>query len=70
MASCWHRVGGGSWRRTAVDPRHAQLVFEASRTDPLTFLVTGGLLDAVVPLAGYIPARATRIDPTIALRYE
>jgi putative ABC transport system permease protein len=47
------------------------LVFDVSTTDPLTFVVAGGLLAAIGLFASYVPARrATRIDPTVALRCE
>jgi putative ABC transport system permease protein len=47
------------------------LLFETSATDPLTFLASAALFVMVALLASYVPARrATRIDPTAALRAE
>jgi predicted permease len=49
----------------------ASLFFGISAFDPLAFIGTSVLLAAVALFASYIPARrATRIDPTIALKYE
>ncbi|MDX1395402.1 MAG: ABC transporter permease [Gemmatimonadota bacterium] len=47
------------------------LLYGVSPTDPLTLTAIGGLLGAVVVAACVVPAsRATRTDPTEALRHE
>lgn len=47
------------------------LLFQTVPTDPVTFVVTPLVLAGVALLATYIPARrATRLDPTLAIRGE
>jgi ABC-type antimicrobial peptide transport system permease subunit len=45
------------------------MLFGVTANDPLTFLGMPAVLALVAVLAGYLPARrASRIDPSIALR--
>ena len=47
------------------------LLFGVGATDPATIAIAVSALIGVAALAGYLPARkASRIDPTVALRYE
>ncbi len=47
------------------------LLFDVSRTDPVTFLAVPVLLAAVAVAASWIPAsRSSRVSPTIAIRAE
>jgi putative ABC transport system permease protein len=58
----------GAW---AVMRYMQGLLYGVSASDPVTFVAGAIFLLAVAAVASYIPAvRATRIPPTIALRYE
>jgi ABC-type antimicrobial peptide transport system permease subunit len=51
--------------------RLLNIVFDTSRVDFVAYVVVVPMLLAVTMLAAYVPARrASRIEPTRALRYE
>ena len=46
----------------------ADMLFDVSPVDPLTFAAVGGALIAAAAMAAWVPARrATRINPVVAL---
>jgi len=49
----------------------SSMLYKTSATDPIIFSTSAVLFLGVALIASYLPARrATRIDPTDALRYE
>jgi len=64
-------VGLGLCGAVAVTRVLQSFLFEVTPTDTATFAAISVLLATVALLASYIPARwATKVDPTVALRYE
>jgi ABC-type antimicrobial peptide transport system permease subunit len=61
----------GAVASTAVSQVITSLLFHTEPNDPVTFLAVTAVLVLVALFAGFFPAlRATRVDPTIALRSE
>ncbi len=49
----------------------SKTLFGLSALDPITTLIAVGVITLAAVAASYLPAwRASRIDPTVALRYE
>ena len=64
-------IGVGMAAAAAATRALSSLLYEVSRTDPLTFGSVIVFLVVVAMLASYLPARrASRIDPMVALRNE
>ena len=62
-------VGVGTVGALAVTKMLADLLYEVSPTDPVTFACVAALVTVVAAAAAWIPARrATRIDPAITIR--
>ena len=61
----------GTVAAAALSPALTSLLFDVKPLDPLTFASVAFLLLVVTALATYVPARrATRVDPSVALRCE
>jgi len=64
-------VGAGLLGALFLTQVMKSLLFHVAPFDPVTFVIIPFFLLAVSALACYLPAfRATRIDPTVALRTE
>ena len=54
-----------------ITPVVKSLLFGVSPADPVSIAWSAATLLAVAAVAGFLPARrASRVDPTVALRYE
>jgi putative ABC transport system permease protein len=64
-------IGIGLVAALAVTRLMRNLLYEIHPNDPATLVTVSVLLAAVAVIAIFIPARrATKVDPTVALRYE
>jgi ABC-type antimicrobial peptide transport system permease subunit len=64
-------VAAGLFGAVALTRVMASLLFGVSATDVMTFSIVPVVLIGTAILATYIPAlRATRVDPTVALRED
>ncbi|HSA56294.1 MAG TPA: ABC transporter permease [Gemmatimonadaceae bacterium] len=64
-------IGLGTAAALGFMPVLRSLLFEVPPFDPVTFAIVAAILGSVALLACYLPARrATRVDPTEALRSE
>jgi len=64
-------IGAGILAALLLTRFMSSMLFGVHPADPLTFAAVSILLLLVVLFASYIPARrATKIDPTVALRHE
>jgi ABC-type lipoprotein release transport system permease subunit len=64
-------LGAGVVAALALNGTLRGLVYDVSTTDPLTYVAVAAAVLAASTLASLIPAyRASRADPTIAMRRE
>jgi putative ABC transport system permease protein len=69
LASVGIAIGIGS--ALALNSVMQRMLFGVTATDPSAYLAVSALLIGIATLAAYVPARrATRIDPSVALRCE
>jgi len=64
-------LGIGTPAALALTRLMSGMLFQVGAADPVSFAASALLFAAIAALASYLPARrATRVDPTEALRYE
>jgi putative ABC transport system permease protein len=63
-------VGAGVLVALGATRSLATMLYQVAPSDPLTFVAVPGLFTFVALVACYVPARAMRVDPMVALRYE